>query len=145
MNRAFNWPQIKPDDAKALHSYSLFLTGCDNAMQDLNQLQEMENPTNLRIIISKLPYKMREMWRVSAFDIQETSVRKARFSDLRFINRRKGIMKHLRQVRETPQKALQLMKQHTSEVELVKPLGPEKTVVSQQLCLYVSSQRKAAR
>ena len=28
MNRALNWPQIKPDDAKALHSYALFLTGC---------------------------------------------------------------------------------------------------------------------
>lgn len=92
MNRAFNWPQIKPDDAKALHSYSLFLTGCNNAMQDLNQLQEMENPTNLRIIISKLPYKMREMWRVSAFDIQEKSGRRARFSDLvKFINRQAKI------------------------------------------------------
>lgn len=70
MNRALNWPQIKPDVAKALHSYSLFLTGCNNAMQDFDQLQERENPTNLRIIVSKLPYKMREMWRVSAFDIQ---------------------------------------------------------------------------
>lgn len=34
--RAFNWPKIKPDDANALHSYSLFLTGCNNAMQDIS-------------------------------------------------------------------------------------------------------------
>ncbi|KAL4008191.1 hypothetical protein ACER0C_002043 [Sarotherodon galilaeus] len=92
MNRAFDWPQIKTDDAKALHSYSLFLTGCNNAMQDISQLQEMESPTNLRVIVSKLPYKMREMWRVSAFDIQETSGRRAKFSDLvRFINRQAKI------------------------------------------------------
>ena len=58
MNTA--WPQFKPDDTKALHSYSLFLIGCKNAMQDVDQLQEMEHRTNLRIIISKLPYKMRE-------------------------------------------------------------------------------------
>lgn len=61
-------------------------------MQAINQLQETENPTNLRIIVSKLPYKMREMWRVSAFDIQELSGRRAEFSDLvRFINRQAKI------------------------------------------------------
>lgn len=92
MNRALNWPQIKPDDAKALHSYSLFLTGCNNAMQDFDQLREIENPTNLRIIVSKLPFKMREMWRVSAFDIQEASGKRPRFADLvRFINRQAKI------------------------------------------------------
>ena len=82
MNRAPNWPQIKPDDAKALDSYSLFLTGCNNAMQDLDQLQEIENPTNLRIVVSKLPYKMREMWRVSAFDIQEASGKRPGFGQI---------------------------------------------------------------
>ncbi|XP_024123270.2 uncharacterized protein LOC112143483 [Oryzias melastigma] len=92
MNRAFNWPQIKPDDSKALQSYSLFLTGCNNAMQDICHLQELDHPTNLRIIVSKLPYKMREMWRVSAFDIQEATGRRAKFSDLaKFVNRQAKI------------------------------------------------------
>lgn len=39
---AFDWPQIKTDDAD---SYSLFLAGYNNAMQDIRQLQEMENPS----------------------------------------------------------------------------------------------------
>lgn len=92
LNRAVNWPQVKADDAKALHSYSLFLTGCNNAMKDINHLEELDNPTNLRLIVSKLPHRMREMWRVSAFDIQETSGRRARFADLvRFLNRQAKI------------------------------------------------------
>lgn len=92
LNRAVNWPQVKVDDAKALHSYSLFLTGCNNAMQDIDHLEELDNPTNLRVVVSKLPYRMREMWRVSAFDIQETSGRRAKFSDLvRFVNRQAKI------------------------------------------------------
>lgn len=93
MNRAFRWPKIKPDDGKALQSYFLFLTGCNNAMQEITQLTEMDSPTNLRNIVSKLPYKMREkMWRVSAFDIQEKCDTRAKFSDLvTFINRRAKI------------------------------------------------------
>ena len=44
------------------------------------------------MIISTLPCKMREKWRVSAFDIQEVSGRRTRFSDLlRFINRQAKI------------------------------------------------------
>lgn len=92
LNKAVNWPQVKADDAKALHSYSLFLTSCNNAMQDVNHLEELDNPTNLRVIVSKLPYKMRERWRVSAFDIQENSGRRAKFSDLvKFLNRQAKI------------------------------------------------------
>lgn len=93
MNKAFSWAYIKPDDVKALYSYSFFLTGCNNAMQDISQLQDIEHPTNLRTIVSKLPYKFREMWRVSAFDLQEKYGRRAEFAELvSFINRQAKIV-----------------------------------------------------
>lgn len=43
MDKAFKRPQIKPDDVKSLHSFSLLLTGCANAMQDIEYLKEMDN------------------------------------------------------------------------------------------------------
>jgi len=90
MIKAFSWPHNKPDDVKALHSYSLFLTGCNTAMQDISQLQNIENPTNFRTIVSKFSYKLREMWRVTAFDMQQR--RRAKYSDLvSFINRQANI------------------------------------------------------
>lgn len=88
MSKVHCWPQIKSEDAKSLHSYSLFLTGINNAMQDINHLTEIETVANMRVVVSKLPYKLREKWRSYAFDIQETIGKRARFADLvRFINK----------------------------------------------------------
>lgn len=39
MNQAFNWPRIKPDDGKALHSYSLFLSGCNKTSVTYKRLR----------------------------------------------------------------------------------------------------------
>ncbi|KAL0157129.1 hypothetical protein M9458_048375, partial [Cirrhinus mrigala] len=82
IEKALKWPQIKSEDGKMLNAYALFLTGCHNTMQDVDYMAEMDNPTNMRVIISKLPYKMRESWRNVAYDIHERSGRRARFSDL---------------------------------------------------------------
>ncbi|KAK0149331.1 hypothetical protein N1851_009253 [Merluccius polli] len=62
-------------------------------MKDIEYLEEMDNPANLRIIVSKLPFRLRERWRVIAFDVQEKERRRARFSDLvKFINRQAKIV-----------------------------------------------------
>lgn len=82
MDKALQWPQIKPEDGKLLNSFSLFLIACRNAMEDIDYLDEMDNPVNMRTIISKLPYKIREKWRTAAFELQEKGQRRARFSDL---------------------------------------------------------------
>lgn len=60
IEKALKWPQIKSEDGKMLNAYALFLTGCHNTMQDVDYMAEMDNATNMRVIISKLPYKMRE-------------------------------------------------------------------------------------
>ena len=82
IDKALKWPQIKTDDAKGLHAYALFLIGCRNTMQDFEYMDEMDNPTNMRAILAKLPYKMRDRWRQKAFDIQEHRRTRARFADL---------------------------------------------------------------
>lgn len=93
MEKALNWPSIKQEDGKALNAYALFLTGCKNTMGDLEFMEEMDNPTNMRAVLSKLPYKMRERWRVIAFEIEEKGKGRARFSALvDFIDRQAKIV-----------------------------------------------------
>ncbi|KAK0147978.1 hypothetical protein N1851_012345 [Merluccius polli] len=92
VDKAVKWPQIKAEDAKSLHSFSIYLTGCNNVMKDMEYLEEMNSPSNLRIVVSKLPFRLRERWRVIAFDIQEREGRRAKFSDLvTYINRQAKI------------------------------------------------------
>lgn len=80
--KALKWPDIKAEDDIALNSHAIFLTGCRNTMEDLEFMEKMDNPTNMRMVMSKLPYKMRERWRNEAFNIKEARGGRARFSDL---------------------------------------------------------------
>lgn len=55
-------------------------------------MSEMNMPSNMHAIISKLPYKMREKWRNTAYELQERHRRQARFSDIvSFIERQVSI------------------------------------------------------
>lgn len=92
VDKAIKWPPIKAEDAKSLHSFSIFLTGCNNVMMDIEYLEEMNSPSSLRIVACKLPFKLRERWRVVAFEIQESEGRRAKFSDLvAYVNRQAKI------------------------------------------------------
>ncbi|XP_050951513.1 uncharacterized protein LOC127154148 [Labeo rohita] len=82
IDKALKWPQIKSDDGKALSAYALFLIGCRNTLEDGESMEEMDNPTNMRVVISKLPYKMKEKWRSEAYDIKERQGVRARFTHL---------------------------------------------------------------
>ena len=82
MEKMFKWPQIKSEDAQALNSFSLFLVSCRNVLEDVDYMDELDNPTNMRVIISKLPYKIRERWRAFAFEIQDRDRRRVKFTDL---------------------------------------------------------------
>ena len=73
IKKAMEWPQIKS---------ALFLIGCSNTVNDVDNMYEMNNPSNMKCILSKLPYKLKERWRSCAYNIQEKSGRRARFPDL---------------------------------------------------------------
>ena len=93
IEKASKWPQIKSEDAKALNAFSVFLVSCRNVMEDIDYMEEMDNPTNMRAIIAKLPFRTRERWRVHAFDIQEKRSRRARFAELvNFVERQAKII-----------------------------------------------------
>lgn len=72
IEKALSWPTIKPDDGETLNAFALFLTSCGNAVAEIEFLEEMNSVANMRTIIFKLPYKLREKWCCVAYDIQET-------------------------------------------------------------------------
>ncbi|XP_046555830.1 uncharacterized protein LOC124265083 [Haliotis rubra] len=80
--KALQWPHIKAEDSDKLNRYSLYLLECYNSMADIEYLRELEEPKNMKIIISKLPYKMRDRWRSLVFTIQEKKDKKITFEDL---------------------------------------------------------------
>ena len=51
-------------------------------MQDLQYLEELNSPSNLRLLVLKLPYKYRERWRSFANDVLEYKDHRAEFHDL---------------------------------------------------------------
>lgn len=59
-DKALSWPSVKPEYAE--YAYSLCLTGCCKTMDSIEYMEEMDNPTTMRAILSKLPYKLKEKW-----------------------------------------------------------------------------------
>jgi len=69
MENILNWPVVKAKSVSLLQDYALFLRGCNNAMSDLRDMKELDMPANKKIVVSKLPFKLREKFRNSACDI----------------------------------------------------------------------------
>jgi len=70
ISKLLNWPQIKSEDARTLHSLSLFLVTCCNALGDVDYMDELDNPANMRVVIATF------------FDITERKQSCVRFVDL---------------------------------------------------------------
>ena len=80
-------------DVKSLHAFSLILRGCCNVMEELHYMQELDMPTNMRAIMTKLPFKFRDKWRTKAHEVLERYNRRACFKDLvSFIERQVKII-----------------------------------------------------
>ena len=95
IDKALNWPSIRVEDAEALKALTVFLNGCLNAMDSVEYMEEMDHPANVRAILSKLPYKMKEKWRFKACDLQEGGNRRARFKDIvLFLDKQARILSH---------------------------------------------------
>jgi len=93
MQKAFKWPEIKSEDGKSLSAFSLFLVTCRNVMEDIEYMDELDNPTNMRIIVSKLPYKLCERWRAHAYEYEEHNRRRAKFIQLvEFVDRHSRVI-----------------------------------------------------
>ena len=82
MENILNWPPIKPEDVPALQYFSLFLQSCSNLTQQIMYMKELDMPSNLKSIVMKLSYKLREKWRSVACDLQEQNGCRVMFTDL---------------------------------------------------------------
>ena len=82
MEKVLAWQSIRAEDVEGFQEYSLFLRGCCNVMGELEYMQELDMPANMRTILAKLPYKMREQWRSTAHGIMERTQQRAHFTDL---------------------------------------------------------------
>ena len=82
MSKTLNWTAIKAEDGPALRAYSIFLRSCYNTLSGIDYVEELENAANLRIIVSKLPFKLRDNWRTVVCDVQERQCRRPKFKDL---------------------------------------------------------------
>lgn len=58
------------------------MRGCCSVMEELQYMQELDMPGNMRAILAKLPYTMRKQWRTIAHDIMEKNNHRAQFTDL---------------------------------------------------------------
>ena len=54
IKKAMEWPQIKPEDRKGLNAFALFLIGCCNTGNDVDYMDEMNNPSNIQFICPNL-------------------------------------------------------------------------------------------
>lgn len=91
--KVLSWPMVKPEDVKSLQTYALLLRECGNAMEDIQYMTELDMPANMKMVIMKLPYKLREKWRNTACNIMENSNRRALFFDIvTFIERQVKIV-----------------------------------------------------
>ena len=60
INKACKWPVVKTEDRRALTAFSVFLVSCSNAMEDVELMEEMDNPTTMRAVVAELAFKMRQ-------------------------------------------------------------------------------------
>ncbi len=82
MEKALNWPAIKPDDINGLQAYALLLRGYCNVMVNLQYMDEINVSSNLKNIMMKLPYRLREKWRTTACELQERNGCRLKFIDM---------------------------------------------------------------
>lgn len=95
LDKAISWPSIKVEDAESLKCFSLFLNSCFNAMNSVDYLEELDHPANMKAIVSKLPYKLKEKWRFKACELQDQSGRRAKFADLVcFVDKQAQVLSH---------------------------------------------------
>jgi hypothetical protein len=86
------WPSIKPEDGPTLEKFCILLTSCLNYAKDVKALEQLNSPKEMLMILSKLPYKLREKWRGCVLGLQESSA-KVTFKELvQFVTRESKLL-----------------------------------------------------
>ncbi len=51
MEKVLQWPMIKGEDMTALQDYAVLLQGCCSVMSEIQYLQELNMPANMRTVV----------------------------------------------------------------------------------------------
>lgn len=62
---------IKSEDGEALEDFSILLSSCKNMMNNISGLNQLNSYNEIRGLVLKLPYKMRESWRRKVYHFME--------------------------------------------------------------------------
>lgn len=93
MDKVLTWPVVRSEDVKALQAYSFLLRACCNAMGMVGSMHELDVTANMQSVIKKLPFKLRDMWRSVACDLQDRFNRRVNFQDIvKFIEKQVRII-----------------------------------------------------
>jgi hypothetical protein len=88
-------PTIKSEDGNALHKFSVLLTSCNNTLNNIGYMSKVENPDNLRAVITRLPFELRRKWRNLVDKINEHDERDIVFQDIvDFVEREARTVSH---------------------------------------------------
>ena len=94
--KALNWSDIWLEDGAALNRFSIFLTSCRNALASSQYISNFDQPGNIQKLVFRLPYSLRERWRLTKDDVMELQARPVEFSDfVAFVNRKVSIITNL--------------------------------------------------
>jgi hypothetical protein len=71
VKKALSWRNIKPNDAKGLDEYAIFLVECYNAVQSIESMKILEYSENMKQLVMKLPYYLHDRWRNLVCQVKE--------------------------------------------------------------------------
>ncbi|KAA0203896.1 hypothetical protein HAZT_HAZT002427 [Hyalella azteca] len=71
LNKLTNWSAIKQEDVAALQDLHLFLLKCNSYLENSSPGNPINSPGEIMKIIMKLPFKMREKWRLKTYQMME--------------------------------------------------------------------------
>ena len=77
-----SWPSIRSDDTRELDEFVTFLISCRNAMTSASCIRELEYPTSLQVIVSKLPVPLQDRWARTADSLIHQQGKHITFSSL---------------------------------------------------------------
>jgi len=77
-----NWPDIESEDKDALLDISTFLVQAKHFLENGPLGSQLNNPKEIMNVVMKLPFKIRERWRVQTLEISKTLQRNVYFDDL---------------------------------------------------------------
>ena len=75
------WPQIKVGDAAGFRKFHNFLLKCQSIIGG-NKWNPLDSPESIRMLLSKLPGKLRDRWNKGVYSIREKHSREPELKDL---------------------------------------------------------------